>query len=133
MKDLCIAKLISTPAAGCAREDATEISDSTSSILMDTCPFYARRVESNGALAPYPFIRPEHVSSIQPAKPLYVGEHAMLVTLTDAGAERMLKQTTDAVGQRIAFFCGQTELDQAVIRGAVSKTFRVFVSDGNGT
>ncbi len=125
--------IIALCAVGCAREDAAVQQHATSKMLTAACPLYVRSVESDGKLAPYPFIRPEHVASIQAAKPLYAGEHAMLVTLTDVGAKRMLEQTEHAIGRKIAFFCGKTELNQAVIHGPVSASFRVFVSDGDGT
>ena len=125
--------IIALCVVGCAREEAAAPKSATSEMLTTACPLYVRSVESDGKLAPYPFIRPEHVASIQVAKPLYTGEHAMWVTLTDIGAKRMLEQTKHAIGRKIAFFCGKTELNQAVIQGPVSMSFRVFVSDGDGT
>ena len=133
MRVHCAVAIIALCVAGCAREDVAVPKSATSKILTTACPLYIRSVDSNGELAPFPFIRPEHVASIQVAKPLYTGEHAMSVTLTEPGAKRMLEQTEHSIGHKIAFFCGKKELNRATIQGPVSASFRVFVSDGGGT
>ena len=105
----------------------------TTSILTDACPLYVRAVDSDGALLPYPFIRPQHVASMLKAKPLYKGENAILVTLTDVGAKRMHDHTASSVGSKMAVFCGEDEMNRPIILGPVSTSFRVFISDEGGT
>lgn len=129
-----IAALFLTCATACSANNEHPISVAQATItLTDACPLYVRAVDGNGTLAPYPFIRPEHVASMQRAKPLYEGENALLVTLTDAGAKRMHDQTANSIGSKMAVFCGETEMNRPVIVGPVSTSFRVFISDAAGT
>jgi preprotein translocase subunit SecD len=125
MKVYGAAAIIALFVMGCARENAAAQNAATSKMLTTACPLYVRSIEDDGKLTPYPFIRPEHVASIQVAKPFYTGEHAMWVTLTDIGAKRMLEHTEHAIGHRIAFYCDKTELERAVIQGPISASFRV--------
>ena len=116
---------------GCSPKDSEK--DQASRLLSTACPLYIRTVEDDGKLAPYPFIRPEHVASILPAKPLHKGEMALWVELTETGADIMLTKTKHSVGSKIAIFCGKEELNRPNINGPVAKSFRVFVSDKGGT
>jgi hypothetical protein len=109
---------------------ASDHSASTSKIdLREACPIYLRHVASDGSLDPFPFVRPEHIASINPTKPWYEGEAAMWVELTDAGAERMYRETKGEVGSRIAIFCGEKEIERAVLRAPIQKGFRFALPD----
>ena len=128
-----LAVLAALGISGCSNASQTTNVAQTNAMLTSACPLYVRAVESSGSLSSYPFIRPEHVASIQRAKPLYKGEMAMWVTLTDVGAKRMYDQTAHSIGSQIVIFCGTKELNRPIIRGPVSKSFRVFVADSAGT
>jgi hypothetical protein len=93
--------------------------------LTQICPISIRHENSDGTLEEFPFIRPEHVASISPAKPFFEGESAMWVELTVAGSKRMYSETKSSVGSRIAFFCGKKEFERATIQAPIKDRFRV--------
>ena len=101
--------------------------------LARICPIYLRHENSDRVLDPSPFIRPEHVAYVSLAKPYYEGEKAIWVQLTAAGSERMYKETKNAVGSRIAFFCGSKELERATLQAPIKGGFRVTLPNKGGT
>jgi hypothetical protein len=119
-------------ATGCSAPRAPEVLP-TSTDFMKECPIYVRHEPVHGSPEPFAFIRPEHVLSIRASEPLYPGEAAMWVELTDEGASRMHRETEHAVGTPIAIYCGQTKVSTAVVVAPIKKTFRVVLPDKAGT
>ena len=97
--------------------------------LTQICPISIRHENSDGTLEEFPFIRPEHVASIRPAKPFFRGESALWIELTAAGSERMYSETKKSVGSRIAFFCGKKEIERATIQAPIRSEFRIALPD----
>ncbi|WP_157475081.1 hypothetical protein [Lysobacter sp. Root494] len=84
--------------------------------LIAACPFSIHEVFVTGNPAKRSFIGPEHVASITAAPENYPGEQrAILVTLTAKGEQKMLRFSQEAIGESVAFFCGETEMSRATI------------------
>ena len=99
---------------------------------MRACPIYVRHETAPGAPEPVAFIRPEHVLGMRASEPLYPGEAAVWVELTDEGASRMYRETEQAIGTPLAIYCGQNKVSTAVIVAPIKKTFRVVLPDKAG-
>ena len=112
LKSILLGIVAITLAADCSASGQPDEAAAAKQIAR-ICPVYLRHENSDGTLEPFPFIRPEHVAAITLAKPLYPGNKAIWVQLTSAGSERMYRETKDAVGSRIAFFCGNKELEKS--------------------
>jgi preprotein translocase subunit SecD len=128
MRVLLLSISIIVVLSGCSKQQPRQASTADVD-LTKICPIYARHEKPDGSLEPFPFIRPEHIASITPTKPWYKGESAAWVELTDIGAERMYRETKDAVGTRIAFFCGNKELERATLQGSIKKGFRLTLPE----
>ena len=104
----------------------------TSADFMRACPIYVRHETAPGAPEPVAFIRPEHVLGMRASEPLYPGEAAVWVELTDEGASRMYRETEQAIGTPLAIYCGQNKVSTAVIVAPIKKAFRVVLPDKAG-
>jgi len=62
-----------------------------------------------------------------PAAPLYEGEIAALVTLSQDGRRRMLRYTKQHVKGSIVFLCGENEISSVYITAPVEEAFRVSI------
>jgi hypothetical protein len=127
-----LAVMLLIAATGCSASHTADALP-TSTDFMKECPIYVRHEPVIGSPEPFAFIRPEHVSSIHASKPLYPGEAAMWVELTDEGASRMYRETEHAIGTPISIYCGQNKVSTAVIVAPIKKTFRVVLPDKAGT
>lgn len=116
---------------GCSKQPTDQPASGriTNAMLTAACHFSAREVSADGEIAIRPFIRPEHVVSIEPAKKLYTGNIAMLIKLNDSGQKRMLSYTKDNVGGRIAIYCGDKKIDEPTIAAPFSNDFRIDLPD----
>lgn len=110
-------------ACGVQRAPARE--DSVSARLVAACPMSVRAVDTKGSATGRPIIEPKHVATLVPAKALYKGEVAVLVTLTTQGEARMLRYTRKNVGRSVIVFCGDNEISRALITAPFANRFRV--------
>jgi len=82
------------------------------------CDLYIREVEADRSLASYPFIRPQHVASIEAVHESPTSANPSLAFhLTDIGRQRLLEHSESHEGREIAIFCGRREVLRPMITG----------------
>ena len=111
---------------GC-REEGPSTSQRVSVDLAKECPLSARALDARRKVASWSIFGPEHVTSMVPAAPLYEGEIAVLVTLSQDGRRRMLRYTKQHVKGSIVFLCGENEISSVYITAPVEEAFRVSI------
>ncbi|HEX7916472.1 hypothetical protein [Rudaea sp.] len=94
------------------------------------CEMYVRPVDENGRVRESPFITPRDISSIEFDKtdPI-TGFRMWRVVLTKEGASRNASYTGTHVREKIAIFCGATEISRPMIAAPSSDTFVVIIPD----
>jgi hypothetical protein len=125
--------IVSLVAVACESDASAPPQKIDGATLAKACGFSMWVLDENLKPAAAPFIKPEHVLSIDPARPQFEGDHAMLVTLTAEGARRMREQTTRRVGSQVAAYCGKTRYSIIYIMGPVTGPFRVSMPGPHGT
>jgi preprotein translocase subunit SecD len=104
------------PDRASASSVSTETQGSSQHLQPPKCDLSIRSVQPDGSLAPYAFLQPHHVSSIEAVKFSPVSDSPSLAFyLTAAGKRRLLDYTKENALGKIAVFCGQQEVLRPVI------------------
>lgn len=94
------------------------------------CDLYIRGVEPDQTLTPYPFIRPDHVRSIEYLESSSYGAGWMFFLTKDARI-RVYQHTSKNVGSSVAIFCGKQEISRPRISTPFADPVVIYVKDLN--
>ena len=97
------------------------------------CPVSIRGVDHDQKLAPYKIIRPEHVARMSQGRPEYAGEISVLVELTPEGRARLEHDPYNKKGAMLAVFCGDKELQRAVVTEPMSGSIQIHLGEKSST
>ena len=128
---LAIAVLIALSVTSCS--DKASKPKVSSDEFAAICPVSIRGVDPDQKLAPCKIIRPEHVAGMSQARPQYAGDISLLVELTPEGRSRLENDHYNRKGAMLAVFCGDTELQRAVVTEPMSGSIQIHLGDKSGT